>query len=591
MNVQTYVPGTPPQSTSGVRVLGVVNGNGQFIGATEAEREGFKILSKFLANRKSDQPAEIKFDQSLKKSVGVYAELDGQSQQELNEADDRTMFDDDIVTPPYTYALLDDLLYKNVTHNSCVETKAGDYAYHGWELMVRPEAQGIDKKTLDTARIEAEKFLKSCVDGILPIEDLVRDLALDFESIGNCAFEVIRNKEWLVTRLNHVPAHTVRVRKNALSSVGGQHFVQSRFNKKRYFMPLGGTVTLKNNFDPLTANLDEFPPLKSRASFITGNKVQFSRDAPDENVPLRNIKMAATEMFWMTRPPRSRSTVYGTPAGAAAYRAMLGEMRADWYNLAYFNSKGVPQFAVIMENPNPVYSMGAPPRQDGDTDPAAAAAAAIEEFFAKKLKTADRNVLVMEAVGGTKIRFEKLSPETIDKAMIEYSEACRESIRLAHRVPPAALGIIQAANLGSGRESSQMLRYRNHIVTPGQRIFASVVNTILRVGLLIPYFDFRFHLMPVDDEQDRREFKLKEFTEGAITPNEYRKETKRSSFSKEDEYGGIGNSLIIRNAQIALASPDGTITTTKPGDGAGTDTGTQDLGTVTNPVAPNDVGQ
>lgn len=582
----TEITDTQPSQTSGARVFGIVNGDGKFLDMTQAERDGMKVLTKFLTNKGE---AELHFDKS--KAIGVYGGIDGQAQQELNEADDRRSFGDDIVETPYNFDLLNELLYRNVTHNSCVETKAGDYAYHGWELMVRPDAKGVNEGVLDAARKEAETFLNSCVDGLLPIEDLVRDLALDYEAIGGCGFEIIRNVKGIVARLNHVPAHTLRVHKNALRNTPGQHFVQNRFGKRRYFMPFGGTVDIKNGFDPISADPKDFPKLSMREQFITPKAQKYHRDIEGEITS--NIRLTATELFWMARPPRSRSTVYGTPAGAAAYGNMLGELRADYYNLAYFNSKGVPQFAVIMENPNPVYASGASPREDGEMDPTAQAAAAVEEFFAKNLKTADRNVLVMEGVGGTKIRFEKLSPDTIDKTMIDYAEACRESARLAHRVPPAALGIIKAANLGSGREASQMLRYRNHIVTPGQRVFSAIVNTILRVGLLIPYFDFVFHLMPVDDEQERREFKLKEYELGAITPNEYRVETKRALFTDAEGKGDIGDALIVRNAQITLASPDGTVVTTKPGDSAGQDSGgsTQDLGKPVNPASPADVGQ
>lgn len=567
------------------RVLGIVNGGGNFIDMTEAQKAGMEVLSRHITGKKQ---AELRFDKT--KSVGVYGHIDGQAQQELNEGDDRRAFGDDTIDTPYNFDVLDDLMYRNVTHNACVETKAGDYAYHGWELMQRPDIEGVNEKEIEAARVEAETFLRTCVDGLLPIEDLIRDLALDYESIGSCGFELVRNTKGRVARLNHIPAHSVRVHRNALLGSPAQHYVQCRFNKKRYFMPFGGTVDIRNGFDPLTALPEEFPSLKDRDSFLKLKSSFYKRDKINERT--RDIRLAATEMYWLARPPKSRSTVYGTPAGAAAYGNMLGELRSDYYNLAYFNSKGVPQFAVIMENPNPVYATGATPRQDGDPDPTAMAANAVQEFFAKKLATSDRNVLVLEGVGGTKIRFERLSPETIDKTMIEYSDACRESIRLAHRVPPAALGIIKASNLGNGRDSSQMLRYRNHIVTPGQRVFSAVVNSILRVGLLIPYFNFSFHLMPVDDEQERREFKLKEFEIGAITPNEYRKETKRELFTDQEGKSDIGDSLIVRNAQIMIASPDGKVITTAPGDAAGEGSGSgTDIGKPVNPASPADVGQ
>jgi hypothetical protein len=109
----------------------------------------------------------------------------------------------------------------------------------------------------------------------------------------------------------------------------------------------------------------------------------------------------------------------------------------------------------------------------------------------------------------------------------------RENIRLSHRVPGAAMGIYETANLGSGRDSTAMERYRDHIVTPGQRLFADVLTKLVRGGLLIPYFKFSFEPMRVEQDTDARKLHLQEFTDGALTLDDYLRETGRPTLPEE----------------------------------------------------------
>jgi hypothetical protein len=208
--------------------------------------------------------------------------------------------------------------------------------------------------------------------------------------------------------------------------------------------------------------------------------------------------------------------------------------------------------------------LAAPPGEIGSgsdlNDETAELQAAIEEYFINSLQAADRSVLFLSMLGDAKVRFEKLSETSVDAAFSGYESRLRDKIRMAHRIPPAALGIIETANLGSGSSTSQLERYRDHIVAPGQRMLAAMVNTvILRAGLLIPYFVFRFKPMEVQSATERSAFLLKEYETGGVTLNEYRKTTGRQKFE-----GAVGNSVFIRNAQISIVGDDG-IETTMPG--------------------------
>lgn len=491
--------------------------------------------------------------------------------------------DQNIVKPPHDLELLLELLEKNTTHNACCETKAADYAYNGWQLRLRDglKDEAVDESVLREARLEAEQFLTCINDSMKSMPDLIYDIALDYEALGICAFEVIRRFDGLISGLHYIPAHTVRVLQYHLrDDLTRAHYVQKRFQKTRYFVPFGRNVVFTDKlFDPQRAPVAKFPAFADRRNAIRLTGSYLARDRVDEMTS--KLGDAATELVVITRGPNRRAMSYGTPAGLSAYVTMVGEIQAEAFNLEFFRSKGVPQYAVIFEN---VSHQEVPADEDGEWDESEAAEEAINEYFAKELENADRSVLIIHTADGGKVQFVKLSPETVSEEILNYGKATRESTRLAHRIPPAALGIVEAANLGSGREVSQLMRYRDHIVAPGQRIFAAVVNTIIRAGLLIPYFEFTFDPMPVDDEKSRRDHKLKEFEIGVITPNEYRMETKRLPFTSETEGpDDAGDALYIRNAQLTIVQSSGEFRTTGPGP---SDAETLSTGANPKPVEP-----
>ena len=290
---------------------------------------------------------------------------------------------------------------------------------------------------------------------------------------------------------------------------------------------------------------------------------------------------AANEFISICRPPNEASTVYGKPAALSAQRSMLGEMLSDEFNINFFRSKGVPQYAVIIK--------GVQSNVDGTVnhDAVASAVAEIEEYFSKHLQNVDRPVLILGTSGGVEFEFKPLSPENIDEVFaLKYPDRCRDRIRMAHRMPPAALGIIETAQLGAGSSSPQLRDYRTHTVRPGQTLFASVVNMMLR-HMGIPYFNFRFLDMPIEDEQEAKKFHLSEFKEGAISTNEYRDETGRATYTSAAGVDDVGDALILRTSQVTIIRPDGqTVQTTSPGDSlSGNETDPRE-DTETPPAAP-----
>lgn len=431
---------------------------------------------------------------------------------------------DHTIPPPYSFDVLSTLLAANVMHQSCVETKAGDISSNGYEVIPVDGAKEIlGEAGLQAAMEDAQHFFLTCSGGN-PVDVLINALAVDNHGLGNCGYEPLRDRTALVANCNHIPFAMMRVLQREFAKRTNCKYVQKRFGKSSYFMEFGSKVKYtKDNFNPATAKLKDFPKIEER-----GDAISFVDKIPQAKYPDKLAKTpldgAANEYVMMARPPFILSQTYGTPAGVSAVQYMLAQIMIDSYNLQFFKSKGVPQYAVIIEGLTPPTDDVAESGENGDevADSYTELQEEIREFFTDRLQRADRSVVVLTTFGEATIKLEKLSEDNVDAAFEKYELRTREMIRLAHRTPPAALGIHETANLGSGRDISQLRRYNNHIIMPGQRAFESQFNTMLRVGRLNPWVQLRLNKLDIEDIEKEREYTRKIYEDGVIDLDEFR---------------------------------------------------------------------
>ena len=527
---------------------GVLSGS-KFFSASELADVGMTVQK----NEKGE--SEI-----IAKSFGDAENIPATRSQEIGEDEDPYDYNTDgVVEPPWPFTVLQELFTSNTIHGAAIETKASDATYSALAITATGWAkENVAEDVLARAREEVERFIKVGASG-RPVEDLLRDVAMDYESLGSAGFEVRRDLRGFVAAINHIPFGTMRVLKDTTAEKTHARFMHHRFNKKSLFIDFGNAAiaTDKNNqpFDPAQAPPEDFPPYDSRTShFKRADYVDAKKGKPTAN-----RANAANEFVMLARPPHTKSTIYGTPAGITAYKAMLAQIKIDDYNIQFFANKGVPQYAVIFEG------LGASAGDEGlvaDPDATgdeismeAAEIAALEEtlrlFFQKQLAKGDRSVLVLTLVGDAKVRFERLSTDKLEASFAEYEKRNQENIRISHRMPGAAMGLLDTANLGSGRDDTMMRRYRDHIVAPMQRMFAKYIDMIVRVGLLIPYFEFAYIPLDIEEEQAARAFALKEFEAGAITLDQYLEATGRTALPD-----GRGDVRIFRVANTTMFPSD-----------------------------------
>jgi len=536
-----------PRTSGGVRV-GVVTSEGRFLGNRTLNRMGFSLTQ---GEDGAFRLVEKAFDRSTE---------EGRPSASKEISEDSNPFQigqDGILPPPYDFEVMTALLNRIAIHAAAIDTKANDYCYNGWRLEVIPHlAERIDERTVDLAKAEIESCLRTIADG-RPIEDLCRDVAMDYEGLGIGGFEVRRNAHGLVAAVNHIPFRSCRILNGKTFEATGARYIQRRFGRRSFFVPFGDKVEyVDSTFDPSMSSPEDFPPFDRREDFV-----RFAGEFPlSSNARKRteDWREGANEFIAVPRPPFLQSGLYGTPSGVQATSAMLALLRIDDYNLEFFANKGVPQYAVVIEGLTPPGTMQEPSDALGDDaeehyDPVSVLEDEIQAFFEDKLKAANRSTLVLTAYGQANIRFEKLSDDDVDAAFEKYEKRATERIRLAHRVPGAAMGILETANLGSGRDSIQMRRYRDHIVLRGQREFESVINRIIRAGFLIPFIQFKFDTLDIEAAHRRREQALKEFVAGGISLDEFRDTLGLPPRGAENG----GDLHILRTANAMFLNEDG----------------------------------
>ena len=540
---------------SGVEV-GVVSANGDY-----AKARGGKTTHYFPS-----AGAAITHGTNSKtvtmKSTGINQSPDDGTSKQLSDEQGDSRDLEGTVPTPWDLPLLKLLLLNNVIHAAIIETKAADYAYSGWTLSqtgetLRAVEDGrVKEDDVKDAEDVVRLFLSQCFDG-LPVEDAARDLAIDYEALGMAGLEMIRSRSALLHSVKPIPFHTLHATttKASMERYNGAKWLQQRNNNRRFYFDFEDTIEYREGFDPDTAAVEEFPSLEEREDFVSFKDDQvFAIDANKKlsfNDKTAFAKMA-TELFVLRRRPFTASQIYGTPGGIQAMSAMLAMQEIEQYNLNFFRSKGVPQYAIVLEGLTPPAPTLASAAGDlnNDVDAVAALEATIRDYFQNQLATSDRSVLIMTTFGTAKISFQPLSSETLEASFKEYEERSMDLIRVSHRIPAAAMGLSasEGALGGGGRDLAQMKRYRDHIVVPGQRQHATLINKLIRNGLLIPFFEFKFNPIDLNEDEILREFYLKAYEIGLISPDEARVLIP-GSFKEIGEEAG-GDMLYLRTPNV-----------------------------------------
>jgi PBSX family phage portal protein len=358
----------------------------------------------------------------------------------------RQIFDDQFnydqyncIAPVYNF---DALLYffdNNTWHSRCCRLKAAVTVGLGYAFNL---IEGLEEDKNELSKLV--KFFKDCN----PIETFVEVMgkfALDYESLGNAYLEIIRNVKGDIVNLYHIPAQTIRVKKDRSG------YVQVRDTRYVFF---------KNFGDQIVYN-------------IKGEK--------ETSVPVNERATEVLHFFQYT----PRSSYYGVPEWLTSASAMLGSEKAEDFNIQFFENNAVPQFAIIVKKA----SLGQPTK---DT---------IANYFKKEIKAKNHKTLVLEVPGEGDLELKELATESKDSSFRFYRLDNRDEVIASHGVPPRMVGVISAGALGGkGDSDGQKEAFLTQIIQPRQAALNHRINKIIiNAGIGSQNYEFAFKELNVSD--------------------------------------------------------------------------------------------
>lgn len=341
-------------------------------------------------------------------------------------------------------AMLVELFHADPTHHACCIVKARAIA-----------AGGFHFERSDGRAGKPPKPLRQLFDEVFPagLDEFIYELMLDYETTGNAYFEVIRSvgkpaSGGTVKALVPVPSFTVRRVPPGHQSQCA--FVQLYSGFMRYFREFGQDKPLR------------LPPKQK----IVNEMVQVRNHSPN-------------------------SVWYGLPDIISALNALLGARRAVQYLVDIMESKGMPNYLLILQGARQFVL-------DEDRQ-------ALNRYLQQMLDKGGGRILVIGTPNNTEAQLEKLSMNIEADALVNLIKECRDQIARAHGVPPRLLSIIESGRLGGANEAATELeQFRQMVLTPRQRMWENVLYRVL----IYPnrkLRDWRIRFNPIDLQDIQRE--------------------------------------------------------------------------------------
>jgi len=460
---------------------------------------------------------------------------------------------DEIIQPLYDPDQLAKLLTLNAAHFRCCETKATDITAKGYELKPSDGfITGIknfttaEQKEIDRQTLLIKKFLGRA-DSRKGLDALSKKHGLDFESIGWLAAEIIRNPDGDILDVKYMKAQTVKV---AYSSEHDKYyFIQEIGNDKVRFVPYGEKFKFSYDNDNTLTEEDFFKEVKRVANRKVTDIVLVPSDTSKEYSETLTSKLgadkskntefidSANELLMVVQDHPS-STHYGLPSIIPALAALNGNIAIEDYMNQYFENNAIPRYMITLEGTNEI--------DDG-------VVSTVTKFFRENIKGSAHSTLILPVPEGVKVTVKALEVGEQEASFQGTRDKNRDEIIVAHGMTPAQIGVIDAANLGSGSGSSQAENYKDRILTPRQNLFANLFWNRLfgREGLGLIAVKIKFKAMDIRDENLLRLKHEVALRFGVLSLNEVRYE-----MGYEAIIGGDRNFLLVGNQIMFIDEMD-----------------------------------
>lgn len=376
----------------------------------------------------------------------------------------------EVVLPPYNQDYLAKLFEKSAPHAAAINAKTANIVGLGYDFVesniTKQKIDEIeDKKKVEKLRQKLQREKNNLMDLLDDFnqEDTFAEILAkvwkDYESTGNGYFEIGRTNTGAIGYLGHIPATTVRVRRQR------DGFVQIISNRAVFFRNFG-----KDDPNPVTSD-----------------------QSPNELIHIKKYSPS--------------STFYGVPDIVSAMDAVAGNKFAAEFNLDYFENKAVPRHVIILKGAtiNPRLAKN------------------ILEFFETGLKGKNHRSLFIPLPASTnekKIEFEIKPVEAgiQDASFTKYKKDNLGEILMAHRVPISKVGLAEGVSLAVARDADKT--FKEQVCQPEQRILEKKLNKIIKE--LTDMLVLKLNELTLTDEDTQSKIEERRIKTGTEVPNEQR---------------------------------------------------------------------
>ena len=425
----------------------------------------------------------------IQTTKGIYAydllaKAKQESSKQLKQAQ-KFLNEQGLVNPPFPPTCFLVYLESNPIFARCVKQIAIDVAGLGWSLQLK---EGKKDNTAELERINA--FLAK-PNPASSFRAILKELLIDFGSIGWFSLEVIRSNDSGIAEIYHVPAYTLKVHQDQ------NKYCQIRNNKKMWFKRFG--------YEKNIAAKDGKETPQSASS---------SDDKANELIFHKNYYPCSDH--------------YGAPDVLPAIGDVIGAISQRDYNLAFFQNFGMPSAIIILK---------------GDWDPEAQSAV---QNFIKNSHTGARNAhrtLIVTQPEGVEFIYKPLTAEIPKDASFKlYEQERRNNIMIAYSMPPERIGVRLVGKLGGNVAEEATKIYIEGVVEPLQQDMEEMINEKL---LQSETYQFKFNDIDIRNYGAEIEQHVSMVGAGIEMPNEARRDLGKGEPYKEGDKFYVGTSLVV----------------------------------------------
>ena len=376
----------------------------------------------------------------------------------------------DVIAPPYNLDELASFYETNGPNHAAINAKVANIVGLGFDFLPSPTAMDmLGRASNDSARRKAQQRIEALkrqlfkwFDGLNDTDSLVTVLEkvmTDYDAVGNGYIEIGRKVNGEIGYIGHIPATTIRVRRN----------------RDGYIQLAGQKVIYFKNFQEEGTN-----------RITTDSR-------PNEIIHLKKYS--------------PRSTYYGVPDVVSAAEAVVGDRLSSRYNIDYFENKAVPRYIAVLK--------GAKLSNDAEDR--------LFRFLQAGLRGQNHRTLYMPLPADTqdnKVEF-KLEPVENgiqDSSFEKYHKANKEDVLISHTTPFSKVGGDGATAVAAALAADRT--FKEQVARPTQRIVEKVMNRI--VLELTDLLVFKLNEMSLTDENTQSQIDERYLRMQVIVPNEVR---------------------------------------------------------------------